>query len=254
MASKAPRLRVLAEGVAIVFSILLAFGIQAWWEQRQDRADAVASLELLSRDLSETVDQLGEFERLTDQTSTAALEAYVAMTGPAEELDPQAVSDAIVRASGRRTVRIPSAAYTDLLSTGGLRLIEDRELRDQIVRFYESAQRSQDIISSNNASFIDGLLMENVLGAGLVMSRPTDVQDIGVMSETTRRLVAGLGEDFDHHADPLWALPDSAEEWNRVRGTMLQVAKATISSGLQATALIESASALRAAIETALGR
>jgi len=31
--------RILAEGFAIVVSILLAFGIQAWWEGRQDRLD-----------------------------------------------------------------------------------------------------------------------------------------------------------------------------------------------------------------------
>jgi len=31
--------RVLAEGSAIVVSILLAFGIQAWWEERQERTE-----------------------------------------------------------------------------------------------------------------------------------------------------------------------------------------------------------------------
>jgi len=36
--------RIFAEGVAIVVSILLAFGIQAWWEGRQDREDETVIL------------------------------------------------------------------------------------------------------------------------------------------------------------------------------------------------------------------
>jgi hypothetical protein len=37
MSRQFPSLRVLAEGVVIVGSILLAFGIDAWWEGRQER-------------------------------------------------------------------------------------------------------------------------------------------------------------------------------------------------------------------------
>ena len=47
-----PWLRVFVEGVVIVGSILLAFGIDAAWEGVHEREDERASLELLSRDLS----------------------------------------------------------------------------------------------------------------------------------------------------------------------------------------------------------
>ena len=50
----------------------------------------------------------------------------------------------------RRTIRLPTAAFTDLLSTGNLRVIQDREVRDAIVRFYEMTERSQTIIDKNN--------------------------------------------------------------------------------------------------------
>ena len=48
MKPQVPWLRVFAEGVAIVVSILLAFGIQAWWEERQDRAEEERILVALS--------------------------------------------------------------------------------------------------------------------------------------------------------------------------------------------------------------
>ena len=39
MKTQIPWLRVFVEGVVIVGSILLAFGIQAWWDDRQEREE-----------------------------------------------------------------------------------------------------------------------------------------------------------------------------------------------------------------------
>ena len=51
MTRSIPWPRIFAEGFAIVLSILLAFGIQAWWEERQDRAVEQALLTGLVEDL-----------------------------------------------------------------------------------------------------------------------------------------------------------------------------------------------------------
>ncbi|MDH3424629.1 MAG: hypothetical protein OEN00_16655 [Gemmatimonadota bacterium] len=47
MTQRISRSRVLAEGAVIVLSILLAFGIDAWWEGRQERAEELAALSAL---------------------------------------------------------------------------------------------------------------------------------------------------------------------------------------------------------------
>lgn len=47
--------RVLIEGVVIVGSILLAFGIDAWWDAREDRGDERAHLLALDSDLTESI-------------------------------------------------------------------------------------------------------------------------------------------------------------------------------------------------------
>ena len=143
--------RILVEGVVIVVSVLLALAADAWWEGVQEGETERTALQLLSRDLGDTVNQLQEFEELMMGATNAAMFAYTVLSGPRDAMDENAISDAIIRASSRRTVRIPSAAYTDLLSTGNLRLIEDPQLRDQVVRFYEASQRSQDIIAANNS-------------------------------------------------------------------------------------------------------
>ncbi len=46
--------RILAEGVAIVLSILLAFGIQAWWEGVQEREEEQVALAVVGKIVTNT--------------------------------------------------------------------------------------------------------------------------------------------------------------------------------------------------------
>lgn len=57
-----PWARILAEGLAIVVSILLAFGIQAWWEEKQERSKET---ELLSRLHAEFTANLARIDERT---------------------------------------------------------------------------------------------------------------------------------------------------------------------------------------------
>lgn len=57
-----PWARILAEALAIIVSILLAFGIQAWWEEKQERAKET---ELLSRLHAEFTTNLARIDERT---------------------------------------------------------------------------------------------------------------------------------------------------------------------------------------------
>lgn len=48
-----PWLRIFGEGIVIVVSILLAFGIEAWWQGRHERSDERQVLESLQQDFQE---------------------------------------------------------------------------------------------------------------------------------------------------------------------------------------------------------
>ena len=52
MKAQIPWLRVFVEGVVIIGSILLAFGIQAWWEERGDGIRRGALLDALRSDMA----------------------------------------------------------------------------------------------------------------------------------------------------------------------------------------------------------
>ena len=59
--------RAVLESIVIILSILFAFGIDAWWEEQRDAADVRESLEVVRRDLVDTLAQLEEFERVANE-------------------------------------------------------------------------------------------------------------------------------------------------------------------------------------------
>jgi len=147
--------RILAEGSAILVSILLAFGIQAWWEERQERA---AETELLSRLHAEFLTNLARIDERT---------FYLSVLLQGEELFAQ-IKEA--RKDGQETINTSGLTLRwftyaptfeadtpildGLLRGGRLEIIEDRnvqsvlatwerELRDYTA-FAERARRNAD--------------------------------------------------------------------------------------------------------------
>jgi hypothetical protein len=64
-----PWTRLIAEGLAIVVSILLAFAIDAWWEQRQDTAEE-------RRILVSLRDEFTEIRALLNERSLARMPRF----------------------------------------------------------------------------------------------------------------------------------------------------------------------------------
>jgi hypothetical protein len=71
--------RPVIEGVVIVASILLAFGIEAWWNETQERAGEQQLLVVLERDMERSRSDL---ERVlsTNERTTEALRRFMALT------------------------------------------------------------------------------------------------------------------------------------------------------------------------------
>ena len=241
----------LGEAAVIVASILLAFWIDAWWAERGQAADERESLELVSRDLNAAIVQLTEFADFTEQVGTDGVRAVDALSAD-NVADPLQVSRLIQSASNRKTVALPMAAYTDMVSTGTLRLVRNRDLRDGIVRFYESAEIAQRILEKNNSLFIDGHLY-SFYADGLLMWRTDQAWGLREGQQiATRQARSALSEDFEYRPDYFWSLPTDSLEWNRLRSS-LSVASHTLLMGRQyALELIEEAQSLDAEVQREL--
>jgi len=239
--------RLAVETVAIVGSILLAFAIDAWWANRKIAEDEIESLELIQRDLREAQSQLDTYTAYAENATRWALKAYAALAGTGP-IDREQVRNEMIRVD-RITVRIPTAAYTEILSTGNLRVIRDRALRDAIVRFYESAERSELIIQKNNDAFLDGLLMGSYYGEGLLL--PHTRADVGDADMNAANALVDdiLGKDFTHPDDPLWSFAQDSPEWNRLRAALLYAAQIHVLGGQFARQLNDDARQLSDAID-----
>jgi hypothetical protein len=247
-ADKIPWKRLSVEAAAIVVSILLAFAIDAWWEDQARSSDEVESLELIRRDLETSIELLELHASFVAGASQSALNAYAALSNPGP-YDREYIHDEMLRVD-RVTLKIPTAAYTELLSTGNLRVIQDRRLRDAIVRFYESVELAELIVQKNNDEFLDHQLAGAYYAQGLILIHTrSDVgdDDLNLAQKLVRQR---LGEDFVHQSDPMWNFQPDSREWQILRSLLLNSAQIHIISEVIAQEKIVDARELLESIES----
>jgi hypothetical protein len=104
------------------------------------------------------------------------------------------------------------AAYTNLLSTGELRLIRNTALRDRLVRLYENNERAQSVRDRNNQEYVDRMYMTYLLDQGLVAPRPA--RELPSIAKTDSAFAARVGITPRVDDDLLWRLPPDAPQLN----------------------------------------
>jgi hypothetical protein len=128
-----PWKRLAAEGAAIVLSILLAFGIEAGWSQRQDRTE---ERELLTALRAETLlnQQILRQTAQRVEGGRGALTAFVRSTAMSDLMN-DSLSKAVVIAFGRSYASgLVLGALDATINSGKLGLIRDPELRALLVQ------------------------------------------------------------------------------------------------------------------------
>jgi hypothetical protein len=238
-------MRVAVEGCVIVTSILLAFAIDAWWDARLERGVEANALAVLARDLQSADDQLSEFSDFAHDKSEAAFMAFQLMSSEVPEAERANVTDMLNRALFRRTVRLPRSGYTDLVSTGAVRVIRDTDLRDRLLRFYEEAERVEVIIEKNSAQLTDGLLSQALVASGLIVPRPSRSALNDLTVERNEAMEEYLGTDFAFPRDRIWEFTPDSREWAGVRSVLFQLGMFETQNAVLAGRTIATARALR---------
>ncbi len=128
--------RVVAEGLLIVLSILLAFGIEAGWSQRGERQDEADALRGLRDDFVENIERLASVRSEHAEVHDAAVQ-LLAMTGPvANQSVPDLGMDTLVMASiGGPKVLLVTATYDALIASGRIQLLQSAGLRRELARW-----------------------------------------------------------------------------------------------------------------------
>ncbi len=122
------------EGLVIVVSILLAFGIDAFWQERQDRIRTESHLNSLLEEIGEALTAVENSQARRDRRIGVIRELLASITTPearnTENLNYQlgALWGASRSASGLATL-------DQMRSTGTLALIESEELRKALINY-----------------------------------------------------------------------------------------------------------------------
>lgn len=127
MSRQVPWPRVIAEGAAIVVSILLAFGIQAWWEGRQRREAEEEILGRLAEEFLAIHDTLSAVleEHARHRKGVGALLSLADASG-AGSLTAEDFYGAFL---GFTSTHLETGTLDGVLASGQLSLITDAELR-----------------------------------------------------------------------------------------------------------------------------
>ena len=126
MTRQIPWPRILVEGVVIVGSILLAFGIEAWWDGRQERSSERDYLGRILTDLTETreniVSRSGHYQMLVEHG-----EAVLPIVSGEQPIprDTLGFLASVLQVTRMVEPVVARGAYDDLISTGNLRVIRN---------------------------------------------------------------------------------------------------------------------------------
>ena len=136
-----PWLRVLIEGVVIVGSILLAFGIDAWWEGRQERVEEQALLSRLQGELAEAESHLQEWRENQRGVADAGREILAnTELSPRPTIPTDSIGKLIWKATFNWDADPPTGVVSSAIATGRISLIADSDLREALV-LWEAAFR-----------------------------------------------------------------------------------------------------------------
>lgn len=182
--------RLLIEGGVIVFSILLAFAIDAWWDDRQERDRELQQLARVNAELR--LNQQSFINKLNTLQSAfdSAVSQQALMGDSPQPVDAEALARLWDQILGIGTFSVPSRAIDEYLAAAAESDPEFAVIRDQLTEWLYRTERvsnQYDILRQKHSALTEHLLSIpelRVLGylpnwmkaAGLPESRfPSDI-------------------------------------------------------------------------------
>jgi len=155
---KVPWKRITAEGAAIVVSILIAFWIDAWWQERSERMalieylvhfenEVIANDELIDAHLGEIAGDLVALHRVLLVISDADQQAL-----------PESFKVDLGNALYVRSPTVSMNAYDDLANSGNVRFLSNTQLKKVINEYKNSADDLDVSHALAESSYLDYIL------------------------------------------------------------------------------------------------
>ena len=135
--------RLVVEGLVIVVSILLAFAIDAWWDQQREVRDANDQVARVVSELRANVAILQAQDQSLEYTTRAARE-FLSIMGP--DVGPVSIQDIgsmMFRIYGVATLSLSNSATQNFLSSGQLTASRWIEVRLSLAELLSKVQQAE---------------------------------------------------------------------------------------------------------------
>jgi hypothetical protein len=186
-----PWKRIIVEATAIVGSILLAFAIDAWWQDRTDRIVEVQYLQALHEDLLSSIELLDENEA-SQRQQIGYLESLL-LTNPDTPYSDELrrwIDDGLFNVG---TYLPQLSALHDLESSGQTQIIRNQNIRRALATVrqkMDSMETAQRDFQISQQRLIDPFLVDNFNLTNLMLDRAanseTDLSALGTSDFQSR--------------------------------------------------------------------
>ena len=143
----------------IVVGIILALSIDDLVQEREDQRSEKIYLASLIRDLNQMVESLQAYVDTETAMASASATTLKILAVAGYEHKGEELREYLSGMGTRRTLRLVSAAYADLTSTGNFQLIRSRDLREQLLQYFADVSRTELVVEKNNTVFIDNIVL-----------------------------------------------------------------------------------------------
>jgi hypothetical protein len=122
----------LVEGAAIVASILLAFAIDAWWDNRFERIEERRVLESLKAEFLSNAEKIPRYIERHQKSADIALEVMNAMSAAKSDELLRLPAVKVARVLGHNSTTLRSGALGATLQSGDLRYVTNPTIRERL--------------------------------------------------------------------------------------------------------------------------
>jgi hypothetical protein len=212
----------IAELVLVIAGVLIALAVDGWISDFRDRQTEAIYLDLLARDI-ESIRQQADLQIEFEQEKIGiGVRAYEALNAPDPKMKQSEIGSLLALLVTRRTVNLSSATYDQMVSSGHIQLIRNHELRNQIVRFFVTLGRNEQIIANNNRELIDRVFIPFVMRTGIsALQRRESIEVTASLNRATAIIYEHLGPAFSPPEDRVLSAPADSDSWNDIRRNVL---------------------------------
>mgnify|MGYP001556459576 FL=1 len=209
-----------AELVLVVAGILIALAIDGWVGDARDRQSETIYLEQLYRDINEIRRQAEVQIDFEQKQIDTGIEAFKILEAPDPAANKEKLGSLLGALSTRRTLNLSSATFDEIVSSGHLQLIRNRELRHKLVGFFAQMELRERIAEKNNQDLIDDIYIPFLMRAGITV-RFEPGSPISTLNRARELLNERFGAALLYPDDRILSAPAESDSWNVIKRNLL---------------------------------